>query len=156
PTAAMRLWEFLPPGQAREDGLGNILNAWANRDLEALRAWTDARSDPREKTMGQIAYAQGLSSTDPKSAAAALQNVKPDERQSWAFQQVFNEFAQRDPQGALAMAGAFTDSTAKNKALSGALIGWAQLEPQAAANYALTLPGGPTRNNAIGEIAREW
>ena len=50
----MRLLDLVPPGQQREDTLGNVLHSWADRDLDALRAWTNARSDPREKTLGQL------------------------------------------------------------------------------------------------------
>ena len=32
----------------------------------------------------------------------------------------------------------------------------AVLDPQAAANYALTLPGGPAKNQAISQLAQEW
>ncbi len=128
PGAAMRLMEFIPPGQQREDTLGNVLNAWGNKDLDALRAWTDARTDPRENTLGQIACAQGLMASDPAAAAASLKNVRADERQRYAFQQVFNEYAQREPQAALAMAQSLSDSASRNQAISGALAGWAQLE----------------------------
>ena len=152
PAAAMRVIELVPPGQQREETLGNLLSNWANRDLDALRAWTDSRTDAREKSLGQIAYAQGLGPTDPAAAASSLQNVHADERHSWAFQQVFNEYAQRDPQAAVAMAQSLTDSAGRNQAISGALAGWAQLDPQSAANFAMTLPGGPTRNNAISDM----
>ena len=156
PASAMRILELVPPGEQREQTLATVLNNWSQRDVDALRAWTDSRTDPREKSLGLIACAQGLAGTDPAAGAAALKNARADERSAWTFQNVFAEYAQRDPQAAVAMAQSLSDNTGRSRAISGALAGWAQTDPQSAANYAMTLPGGPTRNQAISELARGW
>ena len=91
--AAIHLLEHLPPSQGRDDALNNILNTWGGQDLDALKTWVDSRTDKHERTSGLLAYANGLASTDPAAAAAALHGVKPDERQSWQFREVFTQYA---------------------------------------------------------------
>jgi hypothetical protein len=84
---------MVPQSQAREDTLSNALHSWAQRDPDALKAWLATRTDPRERTVGQVAYAHGLMQTDPAAAAASLLNLALDDRHSWTFSQVFSEFA---------------------------------------------------------------
>src|SRR5688572_4237273 len=152
PESGVKLLEKVPNGQAKQDALNNLLANWGHQDADALKTWVDSRTDPNEKKVGQAAYAQALATTDPQAAAQALRGLKLDERQSFAYQQVYTEFAQRDPQAALAMAKELTDTSARNKAIAGVLSGWAHVDPVAASQFALTLPGGPAKNQAISQF----
>jgi len=168
PGAASEIIKILkgqPPNARRNDLLGALYNAAAERDPKSFLMDTNAIPVPRLREMGMDTALKTWAAQDPK---AALQWIKdnPGTASASAADQRFAAaiagFASTDPAGALATVSALSDNnprdrmlkSAATKALADALAEQGQFSQ--AATFFGQLSSGQTRNEAYTELAQRW
>ena len=163
PTEALKLAELLPPGSRRNTLLNQILPNC--EDLGAIKAWGDSQTDPKLKSMGQLAYARVLSQTDPAAAAASIAGLKRlgngggfqgNGDFSQAADQIFQRYSAADPVAAMQLATSLPDFEMRKMAVSAAVGGWSGADPAGAANYVSKLPANQDRSQLLQAVARNW
>ncbi|CAN5284211.1 hypothetical protein BH23VER1_BH23VER1_14680 [soil metagenome] len=84
PAGARRWVEALPPGEARDYALGNLVNAWEAIDLAAATRWFDAQPSDSLPERARLAMAENLLTTAPEMALAVAA-ASPDTNTSIKF-----------------------------------------------------------------------
>jgi len=154
-----------PANSKRNDLMGALYNAWAERDPQGFLTGLGDISVPRLRESGVDAALKAMATSDPK---AALQWIKenPGTASASATQQRFAAaiagYAATDPAGALAAVNALSDSnpqdrqmkTAATQALADTLTGQGQYSQ--AADLFNQLPAGQTRTDAYSQLAQRW
>ena len=161
PTDALKLVDQLPPGSRRNNLLNQVLPNC--EDLGAIKAWSDSQTDPKLKSMGQLAYARVLSQTDPAAAAASIAGLKGISMGGLqgggdynAANQIFERYSAVAGSAAMQLAASLPDFEMRKQAVAAAMNGWSQSDPAAAANYATTLPANQDRSQLLQTAARSW
>jgi hypothetical protein len=154
-----------PPNLRRNDLLGALYNAAAERDPKNFLADVNSVQVPRLREMGIDTALKTWAAQDPKSALQWIKDnpgtasaAAADER----FAAAVAGFASTDPAGALATVSALSDDnprdrlmkSAATKALADALAEQGQFTQ--AATFFNQLPAGQTRNEAYAELAQRW
>lgn len=129
PEAAAEALKKLPQGDGRLGALNTIAAAWAANDPTAARQWADSLSGS-ERVRALAAVLPSLAKDDPVAASgqlATLLNAPPD-------------------------------GMAKNLASSASTLAatWANDDPTAASQWAMSLPAGQSRDGGVGAISRAW
>ena len=68
----------------------------------------------------------------------------------------YYQWAMHQPEAALKAFGAITDPAIRGHAFPGLTAGWAEANPAAVANYAVSLPAGSDRAEALGQMLSQW
>mgnify|MGYP000138544460 CR=1 FL=1 len=155
PETALRMLDLLPADAIREQALRELLQQWATKDPDAVKTWAAQRADPKERILGQLAYALGLAETDPAAAAASLRDLKLVEGRTREILRVFNEFAKADPQAAAAWLNDLPGGTSREKAVE-RFVAASPHEPKLAWEWALRLNDSEAQKKALRIASREW
>jgi len=154
-----------PANLQRNDLMGALYNAWADRDPQGFLTGMGDINVPRLREGGVDAALKSLAAKDPK---AALQWIKdnPGTASSSANQQRFAAaiagYAATDPAGALAAINALGDTnpqdrqmkSAATQALADTLTSQGQFTQ--AADLFNQLSPGQTRTDAYSQLAQQW
>lgn len=95
---------------------------------------------------------QGAFDAATKFAAAA----KTIDTQTHVLDSAYFQWAQHQPEQALAALRHATDPAIRASALQGVLEGWTAADPRRLAEYAQQLPAGEDRNRALGTVLPRW
>jgi hypothetical protein len=154
-----------PPNLRRNDLLGALYDAAAERDPKDFLADTNGITVPKLREQGIDTALKTWAAQDPQAALEWIKNnpgtasaAAGDER----FAAAIAGFASTDPAGALATVSALSDSdprdraqkSAATKALADALS--AQGDFTQAATFFNELPQGQMRTDAYSELAQQW
>ncbi len=164
-AAALKGLKDQPANLRRNDLMGALYNAQAERDPQGFLGGIGDITVPRLREGGVDAALKALAASDPK---AALQWIKdnPGTASTSAEQQRFAAaiagYAASDPAGALAAINALGDTSpqdrqmksAATKALADTLTGQGQFTQ--AADLFNQLPSGQTRTDAYSQLAQQW
>jgi len=163
--AALKGLKDQPANLRRNDIMGALYNAWAERDPQGFLTGLGDITVPRLREGGVDAALKALAAKDPK---AALQWIKdnPGTASSSAAQQRYAAaiagYAATDPAGALAAINTLSDSSPRDRqlksaatqALADTLTGQGQYTQ--AADLFNQLPAGQTRTDAYSQLAQRW
>lgn len=148
--------------QGRES---NLMNRWVApsmaRNLVAERgvmALDDLAALPTSRNRNQLLeqLADELGQTQPEAAAARLTQIDDPEVLKTAVPEVAQEWAQDDPQAALAFVNKFTDNTELySEAMAEVVEEWAEREPYEAGKYLNEQPSTPVMDRSVAEYSRE-
>jgi len=164
-AAALKGLKDQPANSQRNDLMGALYNAWAQRDPQGFLTGLGDITVPRLREGGVDAALKAMAASDPK---AALQWIKdnPGTASSSAAQQRFAAaiagYATTDPAGALAAINALSDAnpqdrqmkTAATQALANTLTDQGQFSQ--AADLFNQLSPGQTRTDAYSQLAQQW
>jgi hypothetical protein len=163
--AALKGLKDQPANLQRNDLMGALYNAWAQRDPQGFLTGLGDITVPRLRESGVDAALKAMAASDPK---AALQWIKdnPGTASTSAAQQRFAAaiagYASTDPAGALAAINALGTATpqdrqmasAATQALATALTDQGQFSQ--ASDLFNQLPAGQTRTDAYTQLAQQW
>lgn len=150
---------YLDPASAAAPLL-RALAQWSAFDPEnAAKFAADQPPDrgPLARSLGLASEAWGQK--DPAAALAWAQAVPvADPRRDLIVQSVWQGWTERDPaQAATALGQRLGSSPPLPAELAGTVAkAWAAVNPNASAQWALTLPPGPARRNALYQVAATW
>lgn len=168
-NAALRGWGSVAPDAAA---------AWAvDRRLEERMPAVDAvLAGAAQHPDDAVRLATRLCATDPvpagdyghavisalvengsfEAAARFAAGATMVDRQSFLLESSFRQWAQHQPDQALAALGTLTDPKARSAAYDGVLSGWADADAHKLAEYAQTLPPGENRSKALSVALPHW
>ena len=89
------------------------------------------------------------------TAAHFAQKGDSDNRAAW-LNSAYYQWAMRQPEQALKSFGAIIDPATRGTTFLGLAAGWAEANPAAVASYALRLPAGADRAEALGQMLAQW
>jgi hypothetical protein len=164
-AAALNGLKGQPANSQRNDLMGALYNAWAERDPQGFLGGLGDITVPRLREGGVDAALKAMAASDPK---AALQWIKdnPGTASTSAEQQRFAAaiagYAATDPAGALAAINALGTASpqdrqmvsAATQALATTLTDQGQYSQ--AADLFNQLPAGQTRTDAYSQLAQQW
>ncbi len=90
-----------------------------------------------------------------ETAAHFAQESETEHGPAW-LNAAYYQWAMRQPESALKAFGAIADPVTRNHAFLGLTAGWAEANPAALANYAVKLPAGSERADALGQMLSQW
>jgi hypothetical protein len=111
---------------------------WFRQNPEAALAEISALAPSQKRTMLLQSMLGDLATRDPEQAMELLALYAPDDNS--VQQLVLHRFAESNPQAALPYVEAYTQRTGDTNALSQLLGSWVRSDPEAAVEYAGSLP----------------
>ncbi len=117
PAEAVHVWDTLGYG-GDEQTLGNLVQAWATKDLSAAESWATAHgpSMQRDQAVARVGYV--MADTKPTEAAAyVLREIPPGPAQTEAVISVLHRWAEHDQTGATAWVAGFPDEALRERAV---------------------------------------
>ena len=136
-----------------------LYSTWAKKDLAgALASARQLSGSERSNAIGSIAAS--LVETAPDRALALLQEQSGGHhRQRWSYQNLFRNWARKDPDGALAAAYQIEDKQSRSAALVGVISDLAKDDPQAAIEWLDGQESGQmisqTKGNLLNQFLQE-
>ena len=91
----------------------------------------------------------------PDQALAWVRGQKDERLRGAALQGTIDALANRNPQMAAALF-AELPATHQNETAISISSSWVEKDPDAASRWALSLPDGPARENAVGSVVSQW
>ncbi|MGC6506115.1 MAG: hypothetical protein ACON39_06040 [Coraliomargaritaceae bacterium] len=135
--------------------ISGLYSTWAEKDAdEALTAASEINSwNMRQMALTSIASA--VAEKDPIRAVAIInEHFKGSMQGGWGIQQVYQQWARRDPEAARQAALTMEDGTMKSSALAGAMGEWMAAEPMAALAWLDSLPADSVIHRTREELFR--
>ncbi|MDQ3566292.1 MAG: hypothetical protein M3436_20185 [Pseudomonadota bacterium] len=148
PQAAM---EYSLGIREREFGSSPVITAaaeWAAAQPEAAAAWALAHPKGPQRRYVIDGIVTGLAQKDPEAALRFLESNAREAEGSNAYGPIFVKWAERDGAGAAQRALALPPY-ARNAALTAAVGGWAEREPESAMAFVRKLPDSANKATAI-------
>ncbi len=121
----------------------SFYSAWGRKDADAAFASARGMEDRRARSGAMQAVVRAVAEERPRRAvemAQALSEEGVGGNQSWLFQNIFQTWANSEPEAARKAALALPDGQDKVHALSGAMQEWMADDPMAALNWLDSLP----------------
>jgi hypothetical protein len=157
PQGAWNLALGIKDRRRREDALMNVGNTTGAKDPARALAMADTLEDPHIKYLMRSRAILDLSGKDPQRALAlAMEGGKFEEGDS-SVSQIFTMWAQNDPEAAKAALSRLSGRNAEQARLA-FVSSLTQTDPQAAWNYALTLPspGEGGYHDVRVRVVQQW
>lgn len=156
PLAALAFVEGQASSAMKDEMRIGVMNGWAVADLNGFVSWMGTQSDgPVLNQATRIAIPQ-LVIVDPQ-AALHLTSKLPAQFRGSAYVDVFSSWILADPAGATDALGKldlpYRDRLAVQTSIA---AGWVASDPQAALDWATTLPAGQQRLDAMTVLAAVW
>ena len=146
----------------RANMIGTMVNYWTHADPKAAANYV-ITLDPEERSSALSSLMSGWAPNDFDSAQAFVDQLDDQEMRHQAAKALISNSAQRDPQkaaGALAgVTAGLSDEEVKATFGSAATYiasGWAQMDPVAAATWAVELPNAAIRPAVMQSIVNQW
>ena len=141
--------------------VGNMTALWAEQNLPAALNWAESLPDGLKGSNFQNQALRGVfatwAATDPQGAANALLDKYGD---TFSFQtlgwDMAKNWAQSDPQAALAWVEQFPDGIAKANALYDVVPALGEVDPMAAWDYMQSIPLNAHTDDIEGLIIKDW
>ncbi|MDD5201214.1 MAG: hypothetical protein PHC88_15595 [Terrimicrobiaceae bacterium] len=151
---AVALARSLKSPNARTDALANIGSELGKQDPQKALAWAQALQDPAEKAAAIEEVMWSMSDADPAAAAQQVTRLNNPELLQSIGSTIAESLAAKNPANAMQWAEAIPAGAAQNEAVSGALSGWAKVDPKAA--FAYFQSKHATNADAAEGIFEEW
>ncbi len=151
PGRAAQLASRLKVDDARNDVIGQIAQAWAERSPREAIEWSSSlEGDDRTRGIGEVlgTWAQKA----PQDAAAFVDTVDED-RQDY-ISSVGTSWGQQDPHAAADWLAGQPEGDGRTFAMGVVMWNWTVTDPEAASSWLRELPPGPGRDYAIGGLAK--
>jgi hypothetical protein len=162
PAAALTWAGKLDSEQARVAATNAVFGQWASHSPDKATASLAAISDANLRRQATERLAATWAERSPAEATKWAESLSGEDRIS-ALSAVWNSSAAEDPRAAgqslAAAAAAAGSATATDKLAASAssiAAAWTGQSPTDAAAWALTLPDGKIREEALGQVAGEW
>ncbi|GEM_PF-2253652 len=145
---------------ARREALREVSQEWARQDPKSAAEYALTLSDPRQQRDAVSEATHHWARDNPGAALEWANNLEGDTSLA-AMRGVIGTIADNDPQAAANMIGQMDFSTAPADAYSdmaGDLAShWSRFDPEAAANWAQTLPEeNEAQHHAFERVADHW
>lgn len=132
PTRATEILEELPFSRERGQALEAMMPHLINLGSESAKAWIANLSDDRLRDGAIARFAEQMAKEDPAGTASwLLANLSESSTRS--VDEVYEEWARKDPSAALASIGDVPEGAARSRALRGIITVEAREDPGAAA-----------------------
>lgn len=167
-TAALRGWASVAPDAAgdwaltvrpeeRRAAVAAVLGGAVNNPDGAVRVALRLCADDPEPA-GDYGHAavESLADAGAFEAAVKFGTEAGADKFPFLLKSAFFQWAQHQPEQALAALGKIADPSLRNQAFGQVAFGWAKADAQALATYALTLPPGENRTRALAEALPHW
>ncbi len=133
---------------------GTIAKEWVRQDPEAALAW--AQSLPLDQRTGAFYGVLGsLATTDPERASTLAAELESTHDRTEIMGEIAHYWARQSAARALEWARSLEGGEGQN-AMTGALRGWAQTEPQAAAEFIDQLPESERSGRHVAAVTNTW
>jgi hypothetical protein len=150
-------WALALPEADRRSALEPVF-AGAARDPDAaaeLGARLCAQNPAMAGEYGQLLVAALTDAGAYGTAAKFAETDTSDNRATW-LNASFYQWAAHQPEEALAAMQDIVDGQERSSAFQGLVSGWAESNPAGLATYAMHLPAGGDRDQALGEALPGW
>jgi hypothetical protein len=150
-------WAMALPPADRRQALMAVFSGAAEKPGEAVRFGENlCQQLPAEAAdYGQLLIAALTEAGAYETAAQFARGGSSDHVSAW-LNAAYYQWAMRQPEPALKAFGAITDPAIRSAAFLGLTAGWAEANPAAVASYALHLPAGSDRAEALGQMLSQW
>lgn len=155
PLAAAAAVMKLPRGFNQTTAVDGVAEFWANQDPQAALAWIDQLPPGYGKESAKLNAMTSIATQDPALAATYIDTPGMGNR-TVLIGEVSENWAQTDPQAALAWVGNVSTGQVYNKAMLGILGQMGQADPQGTAAYIAQLPDASMRDDADKQLAGTW
>jgi hypothetical protein len=143
PARATELLASMPRSVERAEGLDFIMPHLLEKGVEATRAWIAGLKDDALRNGAILRSAEPLAKTDPEGTVSWLL-ANPGEASQRRLDNVYNTWAQKDQQAALASFNALPAGENRSNALRGVVTSVAAKDPLAAVALMDRYPGDVT------------
>jgi len=147
--------EKMPDGPDRQDALLFLTERLVELDPKSALSWAQGLHDTRFKNASISNIFDAWSATNPAAAVAAIAQLPSKLREQVEYASIHN-FAQLDPQGALAAMATMPHSIITGSYYAGIYRAWAGSDPTAAAASVINLPPSTYRSQSLAGVARGW
>lgn len=162
PASALTWAAGLDSEQARVTSLRAIIDNWASHSPEKAAAALSTLSDPNQRFEATATVASSWAGRSPEEAERWASSLSGDDRVT-ALTAVWKTSALDDPERAASSLSTVTGNSVSEAAsdkiaASAASIAstWTGENPPGAAAWALSLPEGKLREEAMGSVASTW
>lgn len=156
---AAAAWNFalaLRPGPARQSAMLAVLAAAAAQDPLRAANMAKAIDDPQMKQQANMVVIGNLARKDPRAALQLSASLGSAAETDFSNMLIFRTWLRDDPEAAKA-AAAQLDGRARDQAQQGLLSALTQSDPEAAWQYAQTLPpAGESRRDYKQQVVQMW
>ena len=156
PTGAANWAVALPVADRRAALVAVFSGAVEKPEAAALLGENLCRQWPGEAgDYGQLMISALAESGAYANAARFALSGGDENRPAW-LNAAYYQWAMRQPEQALKAFGAITDPAVRSTTFLGLTAGWAEANPAAVASYALHLPAGSDRAEALSQMLSQW
>jgi hypothetical protein len=152
-------WAFalgMKPGPARQSAILAVLAAAASQDPSRALAMAKGIDDPQMKQHANMLVVGNLARKDPRAALQLSAGLGSAAETEFSNMLIFRTWLRQDPEAAKA-AAAQLEGRARDQAQQGLLSALVQTDPEAAWQYAQTLPpASDTRRDYKQQVIQSW
>jgi hypothetical protein len=155
PASAAGSASSLPPGQARDLAIYTVSRLWTEQDPQAALAWARTLSKRRGSVAAVQVVFEHWARKDPAAAARQALAMAHGPLRRAALASAAYGIAGEDLQAAHELVAQVTPPAAREELMRAISISLASTAPtlKAAYEYALSIPAGENRNDALEELA---
>jgi|GEM_PF-5008739 len=153
--AALTWAQALPKGEVRNDSLTALAGALAKRDPNAALKLISENFAGRDARGAYDTVFSSWAEVDFAAAYSAAQGISDAPLRTRALRSALGQKVDSDPRLVLEAIRASKNSEVRWDLGNRAMNRWLERDLNAAKEYALTLPGGEMRDQAMAQVARE-
>lgn len=142
--------------------VSNMVSQWASHEPQEALSFVDTLEDESMKASATQTVLNSMAHQDPDAALEWIQGQGGDAQPKY-MASLISGMAHNDTERAIEIFNDYLPSLTEEQAsgefssaTSSIASSWGQYEPEAAGDWALTLPEGNARNQAVSNIARNW
>jgi hypothetical protein len=156
PEWASQIAQSEPRSEARGEMMDSLISGFMNRDgKESTQRWTSSLPDGVFKDGVTRRLASRLADNDPAKAAEWVLTL-PNGTKSGAFNEVIDEWADRDTNGAAEFLGRFAPSPETDDARMVVAREALRQDPESAMAWVGTISNQNYRSKALRDMFRDW
>ena len=150
-------WSLALPPADRRPALVAVFSGAVEHPAEAAQLGKKlcAQIPAEAEDYGQLLISALTESGAYETAARFAQENESEHGPAW-LNAAYYQWAMRQPEPALKAFGMIADPATRSHAFLGLTAGWAEANPAAVASYALNLPAGSDRAEALGQMLSQW
>ncbi len=149
PDAAVKVVMTLPVSEARGGLLTELMQNWAQLDVNGPIRWAEMQTSPIIKALALGAAVQALANYAPAEAATLLDRIPVADRLERATSLVCDYWSRNDPAGAARWAAGLPTGSVRTLALPRVVTVLARADFAAGGAWLERLPAGPDRDRTI-------
>ncbi len=142
--------------------VSNLMGSWAHQDPQGAMEFLGTLEDPELKKNAARNLISSLGYQDPDTALEWIRQQSGDEQPGYVAN-MLSRIANNDHARAVEIYQEFLPTLTEEQrngefssAASNIVSNWGQFEPKAAGDWALALPEGQARNQAVSSLANSW